>query len=201
MTSPVKIFSNNLLAARFWFLISFVLLIISVVQPILLFKVSRIREKVVVMDEAGVFHIAPVTGLDDAEKLHAYVSTLAADALLNRSPAGPDNRELLKQLYVEPAHSYALKIIEGETAEFTKKNIHQKAEISEISTIGTANGRIISHVKGQIVRTGVFGGQTFSESYLFETVLTLVRNPNLSTNGRLPLAVWNLKYKAVKNGD
>lgn len=201
MISPVKIFSNNLLAARFWFWISFALLLISVIQPILLLKAARIREKVIVMDGAGVFHVAPAAGLDDAEKLHAYVSTLAADALLNRSPAGPDNRELLKQLYIEPAYSYALKIIGGESSEFTKRDIHQKAEISEISTIGTANGRIISHVRGQIVRTGVFGGQTFSESYLFETVLTLVRNPNLSTNGRLPLAVWNLKYKAVKNGN
>ncbi len=199
MINPVKIFSNNLLAARFWFAVSFVLMLVSVIQPIVLLKVSRIQEKVIVMDESGVFHVAPVAGLEDAEKLHGYISTLAVASFLDRSPAGPDNRELLKQLYIEPAYSYALKIIEGESGEFIKKNIHQKAEISEINTIGTANGRIISQVKGQLVRTGTFGGQVFSESYLFETVLTLVRNPNLSTNGRLPLAVWNLKYKATKH--
>ncbi len=201
MINPVKLFSNNLLAARFWFTISFVLMLISVIQPLVLFNIARTHEKVIVMDESGVFHVATVKGLEESEKLHGYISTLAADAFLNRSPAGSDNSELMKQLYIEPAYSHAMKIIEGESAEFGKKNIHQKAEISEINTIQTGSNRIISQVKGQIVRTGVFSGQTFSESYLFEIVLTLVRNPNLSTNGRLPLAVWNLKYKAVKHGD
>ena len=201
MINPVKLFSNNLLAARFWFAISFVLMLISVIQPIVILNITRTREKVIVMDEAGVFHTAPVKGLEESGKLHGYISALAADAFLNRSPAGSDNNELLKQLYIEPAYSHAVKIIEGESDEFRKKNIHQKAEISEINTIQTDSNKIISQVKGQIVRTGVFSGQTFSESYLFEIVLTLVRNPNLSTNGRLPLAVWNLKYKAVKHGD
>ena len=201
MINPVKLFSNNLLAARFWFGISFVLMLISVIQPIVLINIARTREKVIVMDEAGVFHTAPVKGIEESGKLHGYISTLAADAFLNRSPVGSDNNELLKQLYIEPAYSHALKIIEGESGEFRKKNIHQKAEISEINTIQTDSDKIISQVKGQIVRTGVFSGQTFSESYLFEIVLTLVRNPNLSTNGRLPLAVWNLKYKAVRHGD
>ena len=201
MINPVKLFSNNLLAARFWFAVAFVLMVISIVQPIVLFNIARTHEKVIVMDESGVFHVVPVKGLEESEKLHGYISTLAADAFLNRSPAGSDNNVLLKQLYIEPACSHALKIIEGESAEFSKKNIHQKAEISEINTIQTNSNKIISQVKGQIVRTGVFSGQTFSESYLFEIVLTLVRNPNLSTNGRLPLAVWNLKYKAVKNGN
>lgn len=201
MINPVKLFSNNLLAARFWFAVSFVLMLISVIQPIVIFNISRTREKVIVMDEAGVFHTAPVKGLEESGKLHGYISALAADAFLNRSPAGSDNNELLKQLYIDPAYSHALKIIDGESSEFRRRNIHQKAEISEINTIQTDSDKIISQVKGQIVRTGVFSGQTFSESYLFEIVLTLVRNPNLSTNGRLPLAVWNLKYKAVKNGN
>ena len=53
---------------------------------------------------------------------------------------------------------------------------------------------MIVKVEGQLIRTGVFSGQTFAESPKFTLNLTLVRNPDMLANKRYPLAVWSYDY-------
>ena len=198
--NPVKIFQNNMMAARFWFFTSLFLSILCVLQPYLLMKLDKVQEKVIIMDEADVFHIVTVKGFEESSRLHAYMASLAVKAFLDRSPAGPDNPELLKQIYIEPSLSYAGQLIQGESTEFKLKNIHQKSEISGIDSLQADSEKVIAHVKGQVIRSGTYKEQSFSESLNFEISMTMLRNRNLSTNGRLPLAVWNLKYRIFKDG-
>ena len=74
------------------------------------------------------------------------------------------------------------------------KNIHQKPEVFKIDILRTRENQVIVKVEGQLIRTGVFSGQTFAESPKFTLNLTLVRNPDMLANKRYPLAVWSYDY-------
>lgn len=50
-------------------------------------------------------------------------------------------------------------------------------------------------VEGQLVRTGIFENQTFTESPKFTLTLTFARNPDMLANKRYPLGVWS--YEAT----
>lgn len=200
MNKAILIFANSRAAARFWFGVSFVLAIICVIQPYMIMSLNKIQEKIVIMDETNMFHVAPVTGMTDAKKLHFYIATLAAKSLFDRSPAGVDNPVMLEQIYIEPSLGYARKIIEEESNEFTVKSMHQKAEIGEINILQTDDNRVLMQVRGQLVRTGTYKNQMFTDSLSFDIGLTLFRNTRLTSNGRLPYAVYNLRYKIEKEG-
>ena len=58
----------------------------------------------------------------------------------------------------------------------------------------TREDQVIIKLEGQLVRTGVFEHQAFTESPCFSLTLTLVRNPDMLANKRYPLAVWNYEY-------
>jgi len=65
---------------------------------------------------------------------------------------------------------------------------------NKIDILRTRENQVIVKVEGQLIRTGVFSGQTFAESPKFTLNLTLVRNPDMLANKRYPLAVWSYDY-------
>ena len=56
------------------------------------------------------------------------------------------------------------------------------------------SNQVLVKVEGQLIRTGVFEGQTFAESPAFTLNLTLVRNPDMAANKRYPLGVWKYDF-------
>ena len=58
----------------------------------------------------------------------------------------------------------------------------------------TREDRVLVKVEGQLIRTGIFENQTFTESPKFTLNLTLARNPNMLANKRYPLGVWSYEY-------
>ena len=63
----------------------------------------------------------------------------------------------------------------------------------KLTVLETRENLVLVQAEGQLVRTGVLGnpGQTFTEAPAFTVRFTFLRNPNLATNGRYPLAVWH----------
>jgi hypothetical protein len=49
---------------------------------------------------------------------------------------------------------------------------------------------VLVEATGQLIRVGIFNGQPFTETAPLNARFTLLRNPNLTSNGRFPLAVW-----------
>ncbi len=192
--SPLRLFADHAFAARLWFLVACGALAFCVVQPYLIINAYRTRERVVVLDGAGTFSVSPLLGFEEAKDLHEAMALWATLALFQRNPKDFDYPETLQKLYLAESFQRAVADREKAHDEFHLKQIHQKPEVFKMEVLRTRENQVLVKVEGQLVRTGVFEGQTFAESPAFSLNLTLVRNPNMLANKRYPLGVWSFDY-------
>ena len=192
--SPAKLFADHAFAARAWFVIACLAVGLCVVQPYLILKATSGRERVVVLDGAGTFSVSPVLGFEEAKELHEAMSLWATLALFQRNPRDFDYPEVVQKLFLTDAFNKAQRDRDAAKSEFETKNIHQKPEVFKMEILRTREDRVLVKVEGQLVRTGMFENQTFTESPKFTLNLTLARNPNMLANKRYPLGVWSYDY-------
>lgn len=190
---PLQLFADHGFAARLWCGVAVLAIGYAVVCPYLFIKASRVRERVVVLDPAGTYHVSPLLGFEEAGKLHEQHALLACVALYSRNPGGLDQPELLEKLFLAEAAKQAQTEVSATAEEFAAKHLHQKAEVLKLTVLETRENLVLVQAEGQLVRSGVFQGQVFNEAPVFKVRFTFVRNPDLAANGRFPLAVW--KYE------
>lgn len=188
---PLELFANHAFAARLWCLVALAAVGFSTVQPFLLIQAYRTRERVVVLDGSGTYHVSPLLAFEEATKLHEQHALLACLALFQRNPAGFDQPELLEKLFLGEALQKARSSWTREMEEFDRKALHQKPELQKLTVLETREDTVLVEAEGQLVRTGMIGQQAFTEAPTFTARFTFARNPNLAANGRFPLAVWN----------
>jgi len=186
----LRMFADHGWAARMWFLVAVVALAAALVEPYFIISAYRTRERVVILDETGTYHISPLLNFEDATKLHTSQTLLACIALFERNPNGYDYPDILEKMFLSDALNKAKAILSQQRVEFQAKQIHQKVEIFKINILKTRNDQVLVEVEGQLIRVGIFNDQPFTESPTFKARFTLLRNPNLTSNGRFPLAVW-----------
>jgi hypothetical protein len=192
--NPSRLFSDYAFAARAWALLAIGAVMLTVIQPYLIVSAYRTRERVVVLDGGGTFSVSPLLGFEEARTLHETIAVWATLAFTQRNPANFDFPDLLQRLFLTDACARAQAQLLATREEFEVKQIHQKPEIFKIDILRTRQDQVIVKVEGQLVRTGVFEKQAFSEAPKFSLALTLVRNPDMIANKRYPLAVWNYEY-------
>ncbi len=158
-------------------------------------KTLKERERVVIVDPAGTFFVAPLLQFQEARELHAEQSTLAAVAFLERNPKGFDHPDLLKQMFLKQAQQKARAQWSTEEPEFKAKQLHQKVEIGKIEFLQTRSDAVLTQVSGQLIRSGIFQERAFTEAVPFTLKLKMRRNPNMLENGRFPTAVEDFKYE------
>lgn len=188
---PLDLFANHASAARLWCLVALAAVGFCAVQPFLLIQAYRTRERVVVLDGSGTYHVSPLLAFEESAKLHEQHALLACLALLQRNPAGFDQPELLEKLFLNEALQKARQSWSREAEEFDRKALHQKPEVMKLTVLETREDTVLVEAEGQLVRTGTVGQQNFTEAPAFTARFTFARNPNLAANGRFPLAVWN----------
>ena len=189
--NPLDLFADHAMAARLWCVVGLIAVAFCVVQPFLLLRAYRTKERVVVLDEGGTFHVSPLLGFEEASKLHEHHALLACLALFQRNPTGFDFPELLDRLFLPEAARKARGDAKASNEEFAAKAFHQKAEVLKLTVLETRENRVLVQAEGQLLRTGNVGGQVFNEISSFTVRFQFARNPNLAANGRTPLAVWN----------
>jgi len=187
---PLDLFADHAMAARLWCTVAIIAVGFCVVQPFLAIRAYREREQVVVLDPSGTFHVSPLLGFEEATKLHEQQALLACLALFQRNPAGFDFPELLDRLFLPEAAKKARADAGASAEEFAAKSLHQKPEVLKLTVLETRENMILVQAEGQLIRTGIGGGQAFSEALTFTARFQFARNPNLAANGRYPLAVW-----------
>ncbi len=200
---PLSLFPNNTKAARFWFFLCCGLGILAIVQPIMIVEAMKSRERLIIMDEAGTFHVSPALKFEESAPMHDYLSSVSCMALLSRGPKGPDNPPLQKQLFYKKAYDKIEEFYMEEMEHFSKKNIHQKAEIKSIKILKTSDTTVLTRIDGQLIRIGTFEGRKFTDVKDFALQMTLYRNPRMGANGRLPLIVtaWSIKINELKSDE
>src|SRR6516164_2753985 len=194
---PIRVFVDKDRLAKFWFLAAVAVLIGASIDRIALAKTLKERERVVIIDPAGTFHVSPLLQFQEARELHAQQSTLAAIAFLERNPKGFDHPDLLKQMFLKHAQEKAHAEWTSEESEFKAKQLHQKAEIGKIDILQTRSDAVLTQVSGQLIRTGIFQERAFSEAVPFTLKFKMLRNPNMVENGRFPTAIQDFSYEPV----
>lgn len=187
---PLELFADHAMAARLWCVVALVAVTLCAVQPFLVIRAYRERERVVVLDQSGTFHVSPLLGFEEASKLHEQHALLACLALFQRNPAGFDFPELLDRMFLPEAAKKARAEAATSAEEFAAKALHQKPEVQKLTVLETRENVVLVQAEGQLIRTGVINGQTFGEAPAFTVRFQFARNPNLAVNGRYPLAVW-----------
>src|SRR6478735_6101321 len=99
---PTRVFVDKDRTAFLWFCVAATAVTVTFIQPHLLIRKLMEKERVVILDPAGTYHVAPLLRFQDARDLHAQQSTLVVLAFLERNPNGFDHPELLKQLLLKP---------------------------------------------------------------------------------------------------
>ena len=188
---PLELFADHAMAARLWCIVALIAVTLCALQPFLVIRAFRERERVIVLDPSGTFHVSPLLGFEEATKLHEQHALLACLALFQRNPAGFDFPELIDKLFLPEAARKARADAGASAEEFTAKTLHQKPEVLKLTVLETRENVVIVRAEGQLVRTGSVGQQTFTEAPTFTVRFTFARNPNLAANSRYPLAVWN----------
>jgi hypothetical protein len=186
----LRLFADHGWAARVWFLIAALAVAAAFIQPFFIISAFRTPERVVVLDETGSYHISPLLDFEDATKLQTSQTLLACLALLEKNPTGFDYPELLEKMFLPQALNQAKAIQSQQADELKAKQIHQKVEVSRVDVLQTRSDQVLVEATGQLIRVGLFKDEPFTESEKFRARFTLLRNPNLTSNGRFPLAVW-----------
>lgn len=187
---PLELFTDHAVAARLWCIVALVAVGYALVAPYLVIRAYRTRERVVILDGAGTFHVSPLLAFEEAGKLHETQALLACLALWQRNPAGTDFPELLEKMFLPDALRQARAEIARSAPEFLAKSLHQKAEVLKLTVLETREELVLVQVEGQWLRSGLFEGRPFTEASPFKARITFARNPNLGANARFPLAVW-----------
>ena len=130
--------------------------------------------------------------------LQTSQTLLACLALLEKNPNGFDYPELLEKMFLPDALNQAKAIQSQQADELKAKQIHQKVEVFRLDVLQTRNDQVLVEVTGQLIRVGLFNDQPFTEAEKFRAHFTLLRNPNLTSNGRFPLAVWKFDLQQTQ---
>ncbi|HUK82039.1 MAG TPA: hypothetical protein VLZ12_05340 [Verrucomicrobiae bacterium] len=195
---PTRIFVDRDRLAWFWFVVAGLILVGAAVERCVLVQTFKQRERVIVLDPSGTYHVATLLKFEEAKDLHAEQSTLATVAFLERNPKGFDHDNLLKQMFLKNALAKAQVTRAAEEPEFIAKQLHQKAEIGKITILQTRESFVLTQVTGQLIRSGIFQDKAFAEAVPFKLAFKFLRNPNMVQNGRFPTAVADFKYETPR---
>lgn len=195
--NPLELFADHAVAARLWCGVAVAAVGFSTVQPFLIIRAYRERERVVVLDGAGSFHVSPLLGFEEANRLHEQHALLACLALFQRNPGGFDLPELLDRLFLPEAAARAREDLKAEAEVFAARSLHQKVEVLRLTVLETRGNQVLVQAEGQWLRTGILGqAPAFTEAPGFTARFTFARNPDLAANGRFPLAVWHYEVSS-----
>jgi len=194
-TQPTRIFVDKDRTAFLWFVIAALAVGVAIAEPFYLIERFKKRERVVIVDPSGTFFVSPVLDFEEARELHAQQATLATVAFLERSPQGFDHPDLLRQMFLKDAADKAQRQRGSDDGEFKAKQLHQKVEVAQIDVLQTREDFVLTQVTGQIIRAGIFEDKSFTEAIPFRLAFKLVRNPDMTKNGRFPTAVRDFKYE------
>lgn len=160
-------------------------------------KLTRKRE-VVLIDSLGTYYVSPVVDIQQAKDLHAMQTKLACKALFERNPAGLDNPELFKQLFLREAAQVAQTAINKTKSEFEAKSLHQKVEVGPPEILSTRDNAFYTSAEVQLIRVGAYQGTPITEVLRYRVKFKFLMNPDLTRNGRFPTAVAAFQVEPIK---
>ena len=196
-SSLLVIFDRQRRQALIWFFMAVAAWVWSAWDRRHLIQELTRKREVVMIDSLGTYYVSPVVDIQQARDLHAMQTKLACKALFERNPAGLDNPELFKQLFLRDAAKIAQAAIDKSKAEFEAKNLHQKVEVGVPEILSTRDNAFLTSVEIQVIRVGSFQGTAITEAMRYRVRFKFLVNPDLTRNGRFPTAVASFQIEPV----
>ena len=179
---------------KVWPILYFLTLVAFVAVVFKLTNAFETRSRFILMG-SNAYYVVKEVDFAGAKEMHLEQADLATTSLLNRGPSGFDSERRLKYLFNAPSYKKAVRLAADEAIAFETKSLHQKAEVFETKIQKMSNRSVQVLVEGQLIRTGVFEGASFTEVLRFELRMTFVDNPALVDNGRFPTVVENFELQ------
>jgi len=194
----LSIFAGRRRESLIWFLVAISAWVWSVWDRHRLVEQLTRKREVVLIDSLGTYYVSPVVNIQNAKDLHAMQTKLACKALFERNPAGLDNPELFRQLFLREAAQTAQAALDRTKAEFEAKSLHQKVEIGLPEILSTRDDAFYTSVDVQLIRIGAYQGAPITEVMRYRVKFKFLVNPDLTRNGRFPTAVAAFQIEPVK---
>lgn len=185
----LSIFAGRRRESLIWFLVAVSAWVWSAWDRHRLVAQLAQRRDVVLIDSLGTYYVSPVVDIQNAKDLHAIQTKLACKALFERNPAGLDNPELFKQLFLREAAQQAQVALDRTKAEFEAKSLHQKVEVGLPEILSTRDNAFYTSADVQLIRVGAYQGTPITEVMRYRVKFKFLVNPDLTRNGRFPTAV------------
>lgn len=197
-SSLLAIFDRQRRQSLIWFLIAVAAWVWAAWDRHNLVEQLTRKREVVMIDSLGTYYVSPVVDIQEAKDLHAMQTKLACKALFERNPAGLDNPELFKQLFLREAAQTAQASLNQTKAEFEAKGLHQKVEVGVPEVLSTRDNGFYTSADVQLIRVGAYQGAPITEVLRYRVKFKFLVNPDLTRNGRFPTAVAAFQVEPIK---
>lgn len=182
-------FRNNYNTINSYKTLLLIMVFAMVISNIVTIVLMQEQHRVIIMDNAGNYHLVVAHDLKNADKVRDNCARAAATALLTRNPDGFVFPDLLFQSFLRNCDDWIRNHVQQTATEFSLQKIRQIPEVQKIKILDRGNGYWIAHMQIYLTRACEYEGTKFVDN--FETIISflMVENPDISANGRLPLAV------------
>ena len=197
-SSLLAIFDRQRRQSLIWFLVAVAAWVWAAWDRHNLVEQLTRKREVVMIDSLGTYYVSPVVDIQEAKDLHAMQTKLACKALFERNPAGLDNPELFKQLFLREAAQTAQASLNRTKAEFEAKGLHQKVEVGVPEILSTRDNAFYTSADVQLIRVGSYQGAPITEVLRYRVKFKFLVNPDLTRNGRFPTAVAAFQMEPIK---
>ena len=197
-SSLLAIFDRQRRQSLIWFLVAVAAWVWAAWDRHNLVEQLTQKREVVMIDSLGTYYVSPVVDIQEAKDLHAMQTKLACKALFERNPAGLDNPELFKQLFLREAAQTAQTSLNRTKAEFEAKSLHQKVEVGVPEILSTRDNAFYTSADVQLIRVGSYQGAPITEVLRYRVKFKFLVNPDLTRNGRFPTAVAAFQVEPIK---
>lgn len=197
-SSLLAIFDRQRRQSLIWFLVAVAAWVWAAWDRHNLVEQLTRKREVVMIDSLGTYYVSPVVDIQEAKDLHAMQTKLACKALFERNPAGLDNPELFKQLFLREAAQAAQTSLNRTKAEFEAKGLHQKVEVGTPEILSTRDNAFYTSADVQLIRVGSYQGAPITEVLRYRVKFKFLVNPDLTRNGRFPTAVAAFQVEPIK---
>lgn len=197
-SSLLAIFDRQRRQSLIWFFVAVLAWVWAVWDRHQLVEQLTRKREVVMIDSLGTYYVSPVVDIQEAKDLHAMQTKLACKALFERNPAGLDNPELFKQLFLREAAQAAQASLNRTKPEFEAKSLHQKVEVGVPEILSTRDNAFYTSADVQLIRVGSYQGAPITEVLRYRVKFKFLVNPDLTRNGRFPTAVAAFQVEPIK---
>lgn len=187
--------------AVFWFLAACVVGGACAWYVSLMSNALKDRPPFVVMDTRGSYYVPPGVPYSEIDAMHADLTSVFVETLLERTPEGLVYKDRIGQLCTEDVVMQIRSELLKEEKYFTAQKSYQTVVIESNKIFSRKTTAVGTIATGKVFRQSTFGGKRLDETFNFTLKIAWAENANIITNKAFPSRVEKYVLKLEKISD